>query len=605
MALIRLHGFTGLAPKIDPVYLKEYQSQSAINSRLDGGALRAWRNSKQITTLAKAGDIKTIYQMPTGEWLQFLEDVDIVKSQLADDATDRHYYTGTDTLRVTNNALVDIGGDNEYPEDSYIVGVPAPTGALTATLVPGTPTTSEDTAYVYTFVNAWGEESAPSPASNIVSVDFAAGESVNLTSFDSVPAGDYVPITKYRVYRAAVGITGADYLFVADITISGFVEPYNDAVTTDTLGEPIPTEDWDFPPTGLVGLTAMSNGMMAGFVGNKVYICEPYIPYAFPDKYSWTIPANIIGLGFFGSTLLVITDERPFAISGVVPEAMSMVRLPIRQSGVSKRSIVNMNRGVAYACPDGVQYIGEDGVRLLTDEYYTRKEWQALVPTASHAEQVDGNYVIFFSAQGQGLLLDPQTGPLFIDIDASAVWTDEAGDRMFMAVYDPVLAITNIREFNAGGSLLVYTWRSKAFIMPQLTAMTACKMNADFDAALTADELAELQAERDAAEAANLALIAAGDVCGDLNGHEINANTVPINGDCLYLLPDVPLAASYVLRIYGDDALLVEQTVNSVAPFRVPIVDRVNKYEIEISGQYPVRDVVLATSIRELKSLAT
>lgn len=679
MSTIRLHGFSGIAPKLDPVFLKPHQSQVAINSRLDGGALRAWRSNSNIAGLDLASEIKTIYQMPAGEWLQFNQDVDIVKSQLADDATDRHYFTGTDVPRVTNNTLVDssapssgtvdgatqanpcvlndtahglftgakitpsdVGGMveindieftvtvidadnfsldgidstaytafssagtwartlNEFPEDSYVLGVPAPTTAPTATLVSGAPVTPVDTAYVYTFVNAWGEESAPSPVSNIVACDFDV-ESIDLTTMDAAPTGDYVPISSWRIYRVASGTVGAEYLFVAEVTINTSSPQYNDSILTDALVEVIPTEDWNFPPSGLIGLTEMANGIFAGFVGNKVYFCEPYVPYAWPEKYSYTVPFDIVGLGSFGSTLVVMTKSRPYTITGTTPESMSPSKLPERQACVSKRSIVSFGLGVAYACPDGVYYIGEDGKRLLTEHYYTRKEWQDLVPTASHAERYDGNYVIFFTQSKTGLLIDPETGPTTLSIDADAVWSDDEGDRLYMAIYDDVALTTNINEFNAGGGRLVYTWRSKRFIMPQLLAMTSCKMNADYDATLSQTELDELQAERDALEILNAALISSGDLCSSINGNQINE--YPVNGDCLWILPTVPVVSSYVLKIYGDDNLLVEQTVNSVAPFRVNIEERYNDYEIEISGQYPVRDVVLATSIRELKAYA-
>jgi len=602
MSIIRLHGFAGIAPKLDSVFLKSHQSQVALNSRLDGGALRAWRANSDTAEISLAGEIKTIYKMPTGEWLQWNVDVDIVKSQLADDTTDRHYYTGTDVPRVTNNVLVDIGGNDEYPEDSYILGVPAPTGAPTATLVSGSPVTPVDTAYVYTFVNDWGEESAPSPVSNIVACDFDV-ESIDLTSLDAAPGGDIVPITKWRIYRVASGTVGADYLFVAEVTINVSSPQYNDSILTDALGEVLPTEDWDYPPTGLIGLTEMANGIFAGFVDNKIYFCEPYVPYAWPEKYSFTVPVDVVGLGSFGSTLVVTTKSNPYSITGITPESMSMAKLPVRQACVSKRSIVNLARGVAYACPDGIFYVGENGTDLLTKDYYTREEWQALIPSASHAEKYDGRYVIFFTSRKQAMLLDAQTGPSFLDIDADAVWQDDEGDRLYMAIYDEMALTTSIKEFNAGGGRLVYTWRSKSFLMPQLIAMTSCKMNADYEAKLTQEEIDEIQVERDALEILNAALIASGDICSSINGNMINE--YEIDGSCLWLLPVVPTTSSYVLKIFGDGVLLVEQTVTSVAPFRVPIMQRYNEYEIEISGQFPVRDVVLATSIRELKAYAS
>jgi len=596
MPRINLHGFLGAAPKIDARYLTPNQAQVSDNCKLSSGAVEGWRTNAQTKELALGGEVQTIHRAEGGQWLQFNVDVDIVKSQLADDATDKLYYTGTGEYRVTNNTLIDIGGNDEFPEDSYIAGLPAPTGAPTAALV-GTHTVPSDTAYIYTFVNAWGEESAPSPVSNIVAADFTTG-SVDLTGLSAAPAGDYVPITTWRIYRIAVGQTGADYLFVADVAINVSTPQYNDLILGTGLGETITVEDWDFPPADLIGLTEMANGIFAGFVGNVVYFCEPYVPYAWPEKYTFTFPVDIVGIASFGSTLIVTTKSNPYSVSGLSPDSMSMTKLPHRQACVSKRSLISMMDGVVYACPDGLFYIGDSGAKLITKEHYTRDEWSELTPSGSVAAQYDGRYVIFFGTTKNGFIFD-EKGPVGLNVEADALWVDDEGDKLYIAIYDQINQVTNVKEFNAGGSRLNYTWRSKAFSMPKKTSMSAAKINAAFDDLITQEELDAIQAERDYLEGLNAAVIASGEGIGDINGCEVNCRAV--NGHDLYDLPEVPTITSYVMRVFGDGNLIHERSVFSIEPFRIPISSKYNKYEIEVAGQYPIREVVIATSIRELQ----
>ena len=61
-------------------------------------------------------------------------------------------------------------------------------------------------AYVYTYVNKWGEESAPSPPSNIIRV--ADGATVTVSGIPAPPFG--YGITEVNIYRATTGFRPAD-----------------------------------------------------------------------------------------------------------------------------------------------------------------------------------------------------------------------------------------------------------------------------------------------------------------------------------------------------------------------------------------------------------
>lgn len=60
-------------------------------------------------------------------WLHWTTDVDVAKSPVAGDVTERTYFTGDGVPKVTNNTLVDQGGNDQYPEASYPLAVANPT----------------------------------------------------------------------------------------------------------------------------------------------------------------------------------------------------------------------------------------------------------------------------------------------------------------------------------------------------------------------------------------------------------------------------------------------------------------------------------------------
>jgi len=594
VAVIDIKGFRGIKPKLDPKFLASNQGQTADNCNLASGAMAPWRSPKKTKALAKTGDIKSIYYFDESLWLHWTEDVDVVRGPISGDTTERTYFTGTDAPRVTNSTLADAGSNEEYPEDSYIVGVPAPVNPITAALS-GSHSSPADTAYVYTFVNIWGEESAPSPVSNIVAADFSTG-SVDLTNLSQdFAGGDYVPVDKWRIYRIAVGATGAEYLFVTEITPNASSPQYNDAILNADLGEILPTEGWILPPASLKGLVMMGNGIMAGFDGNDIYFSEPFVPYAWPAKYSLISDYEVVGLGSYGNSLVVVTKYFPYIITGTTPESMSMDRLAYKQPGVSKRGIVSVAGGVIYPTPTGLFYIGDNGFIELTADHYTRKEWSLLIPNASFASFYDNKYIGYMPSVSKAICFDITTKELTTFTQKmSSLWSDPLEDKLYFVDTDD----NNVYEFNAGGGKYIFESRSKKFSLKNRTLLSAAKVIADFSAQLTDEELAELLLEQEAAIAENTTKIAAGLTYGALNFSFLNE--IDVNGDKLTHVPQVPVVADFIFQVYGDGALIYEDTVANDKPFRLPANKRYIDYEIVIFGQFPIQRVLLGSSIGDL-----
>lgn len=467
MTVLRVNAFNGTSPRTDARLLPDNMAVEAVNTKLQTGSLKPYKSTTQVATLSKPGTIRTIYRFgedvvgDANYWFHWTTDVDVVKGPLSDDPYERTYFTGDGVPKMTTNAIALTGGTN-YPMNAYILGLPAPSSAITAT-VSGTPTEAsslpETRVYTYTFVSALGEEGPPAGPSNGVNVQL--GQTVTLTGMSTVPSGAYNVTTK-RIYRSVQGSTGAGYLFVAEIAAAS--TSFTDNVLSANLGEALPSADWGAPPTDMKGLCLMANGIMAGFSGKDICFSEPFVPSAWPEAYRLQSDHQIVGLCPFGQSLFVGTEEFPYIISGVDPVSMIMTKLPNRQACVSKRSIVDMGGGVFYASPDGICLADATGIKLLTAELLTRDEWQAYNPSSISATQIDGRYFAFYDTGSvQGCLVFDPTG------DGAALWNS---DVYHTAMYNEVksdalyLATTGtVQKWDSSSTPLNYRWKSKVYVL--------------------------------------------------------------------------------------------------------------------------------------------
>ena len=454
--------FSGIAPRNNARLLADNQAQLANNCVVPSGVLRPLASNLSVMTLPKAGTIQTIHrfgQDVTADdqyWFHWAADVNVVRGMVYGDTQERTYWTGDGLPKVADNSIA-LSGGTQYPTNAYTLGVPDPATAPIAT-VGGTGAATalpETRLYVETFVTGWGEEGAPSSASN--EVDVTIGQTVRL-DLSQVPSGAFNLVSR-RIYRSVPGTLGTPFLFVAEIPLA--TAEYIDSKTADALGEQLPSLTYSMPPAELTGLVAMPGGVMAGFVGRDLYFCEPYKPHAWPIAYSMTVDSEIVALGVFDTTLLVLTKSNPFIVSGSDPSGYSMVKADIPQACVSKRSVVDIGGGVAFASPDGLFIVGGGSSRNLTEAHFTRREWQATNPAGLSGYLVDGRYVGFLSTGG--FVLDLVTGDL-VTLD----WTATAG------VYDPIrdalFLVTDsnkLVKFDAGSSAQSFKWRSKAFYVPK------------------------------------------------------------------------------------------------------------------------------------------
>lgn len=333
-----------------------------------------------------------------------------------------------------------------------------------------TPQSTETRVYAWTWVNkesGYEFESAPSAATT--SVDAYFDQKVEFSGRQAPPTG--YTVTHWRLYRSVSG----SYLFVAELPISQ--NTYTDTTLAEDLGEIIPSMTWTPPPATLRGLINLPNGIMAGFVGRDVYLCDPYHPHAWPEQYIQSVDYPVVGLGRMDTTLAVLTTGTPYFLQGSHPDSMTVVKSDLEQACAAKRSIVSTNGVVIYASPDGLVMLSSGGSKLITEQVFTRAQWQSYFrPESIHAYTHDLKYIAFYdngTTQG-GFIFDPTSGQFIMhDIYATAGYSDLQRDQLFLSAPDGA-----IRTW-IGGAAKSLTWKSKKFWMPKPVGYTCAQLEAE------------------------------------------------------------------------------------------------------------------------------
>ncbi|MCK7581023.1 MAG: hypothetical protein MZV65_38995 [Chromatiales bacterium] len=329
----------------------------------------------------------------------------------------------------------------------------------------------ETRVYAYTWVSSvagWERESAPSPAS--ASLDVFVGQGVRVTRPAETPDPQ---ATHWRLYRSVDGT----YLLASPEDIALDVTVYDDTLAADDLGEELPSLTWDAPPSGLRGLISLPNGMMAGFLGQDVYFCEPYRAHAWPSNYVMTVDYPIVGLGRLDTTLVVLTVGVPYIIQGSHPDSLVMVKADIEQACLAKRSIATIDNAIFYASPDGLMRLTTGGSELVTTALMTRAQWQALDPSDIHAYAYDGKYMAFYgNGRSGGFVYDTREAQFYFhEIGRiTAGYTDLLEDRLYVAAAGG-LVLAPWGE----GAPCAGVWQSKRFAFPQITGFSCVQLEAE------------------------------------------------------------------------------------------------------------------------------
>lgn len=547
MTGFKLQTFSGQAPKVYARLLPDDMAQVATNCRLDSGRLEPWKSNSpssiNFATGAISSATKSIYKHSSSVWIASNSELDIVRSPIAEDPHERIYLTGfSGSAGFPQMTTAQIVGNSTY----YRLGIPKPEDLTSVTLSPST-SANIDTevpqarSYIFTYVSYYGEEGVNCDAEAAQVVTVHTDQSVTL-DFPPNPSGNY-NLLKKRVYRTDAGGT---YRFVGDVAIA--TDTFTDNVLDAALGEEIPTSTFNAPaddtaadhPEGpMLGLVSMPNGILAGFAGQTVFFSEAFQPHAYPDEYKLTVKADIVALAPLNTGLLVLTKEKPAIIQGLDPSSMSMMEVDSSLSCVSKRSVVDMGEFVIYSSPDGLVMANESGLNLITDQTFTRDQWQEYTPSSVVGFHWEGHYVAFYNngTESKGFIFDPRGGKnsfVKLDFHATAGFNDLESDSLYLVVSGSLVV------FAEGTSNESFTWRGKKFYNPRPINPAVAKVECD------------------------------------------------------------SYSPNPTFKLYADGQLKHTQTVTSSNAFRLPSGYKANEFEIELSGAVPVNEVCVYESAEEI-----
>jgi len=496
MSTARMAPFGGMVPAVDDTLLQSTNSSLAKNTWLYQGSVWGLPTPKLIHTNADA-TITKVYRIPNNYtdpvhfsdslWLEFSNlDTDVIRSVVIDDQFDRYYWASSSSA-PRYNTLERIAAGNTGANAPFLLGIPQP-GTPTLVITSGGSSTQRSTAYVTTYVSAYGEEG---PVSNPVDGTGKVDAIWTLT-LPAPAAGDLGTdrnLTNVRIYRTVTGTDGTTtFFFVAELPIATTTYADSASDATVSLNEILSSTTWSGPPDDLQGWVTLTNGMIAGWRQNELWFCEPFRPHAWPARYTVTTEYPIVALGVLGQTLVVTTQGIIYTATGVDPSSISLVKLPGILPCTSRGSVVSAPDGVYFSSPQGLIVVSPGGVLNVTKELIHKDKWTAYVKTSTlRAARLSNSYYAFgssrfgvfdidafdnnafaqedFSGAKNGVLIDPTSASVAFNILTSEdaivnvmadAWSDEVfivrdGKTWWLDIGDPAVS----RD--------PYTWRSKKF----------------------------------------------------------------------------------------------------------------------------------------------
>ena len=460
-----ISSFGGIVPRAPDHALANYQAEIAHDCRLRKGTLEAWREPCKAADAVQGAKTPYVYGCCFLSWPEVVEACEV----------------GPDWPELY------VTGRTDHPErglrsdgccmEWLRLGVPAP---MTPPQASGPETCGRDSssrAYLYTYVNRWGEESAPSPASDVITVQ--DGAEVQVSGIAMPPEG--YGIVGANVYRAATGARDADgkvqkplsgWLFLAYVKFPK--SSLSDSVRDAGLGMPLDTEGDAPPPDGLRNICAVEGlARLAGTKGNRVYLSANLQPWNWPRKYELTLDWDAVHMKCVDQRLYVTTGSVPYVID--VSGCDDTKCTPVMEAGQplpdiscgSSASAIATPFGLIYSSPLGVALL-DHGARwtILTKKWFTPEQWRKLKPETAR-----------FAYWQTFLFIVTDAASFVLNIDGDAL-NDMKGAELTTISDSPVsmcstpsgelvlLEDGELRLWDMGSERRPYLWRSRELTGP-------------------------------------------------------------------------------------------------------------------------------------------
>lgn len=585
MGALRIALFGGRVPKLEPHLLPDTAAQQATNCKLSSGSLRPWWKPAKVGDLPFAGARSVYRYLHDGvrKLLAFRNHTTVTESALVNDSHGRIYYSDDTGFYITTKDDIAAG----LPASR--VGVPSPvTGTLQVHTQGGNSNTVETRVYAATLVSKYGEESAPGRTFT------ASGSADGLWQIKNLDqlyydAGLYPNVEKVRLYRTISSGTGTDYRMVEEWVIGDQPALYNDVKTASEIASAFAMSSlgWAPPPDELQGVIAVSGGFNAGFYGRTVCFSVPYYPHSWPEDYRLNVDDDIVGIGYFDNTVVILTTGPVAYALGTQPDAMTLIRNGQVAPCLSARSIASTTGAVLFASTEGLYMVSSAGVQNISQAFVTKDEWSQLNPSQLIGAVYETKYLGFYSdSLGFSFQFDdPTTAWTDVQLQGiTAVITDRTSNRILLAV-----GTEAVEWDGATNTPLTYSWRSKPLQLPKPSNFGALQLRGAF-------------LRQDPGRPVNAPL--PDPLLDDPLGYgQTGVNAVaPVDGPAAVDNYDPNYRSVYV-RVFGDGELVWSGRIADEAPERLPSDNKCHQWEVELTGSVPVTSVALATTFKALEEV--
>lgn len=436
---------------------------------------------------------------------------------------------------------------------------------------------------------------------------------VDKTTFVFRNNGDDIELTTTAggmLYHNCAPLTSSSPRFWG-LTSFAFTDDYD----VDTLSTQLDSEGHDAPPENLRGLTLYTQGIYAGFVGNQLFFSDKDKPYSWPAEYALTLDVEIVGLCTSGVYLVVLTEDSPYVVSGSNPKTMSYMRVDFPYPCVSKKSIVQMGYGVAYATHGGIAlYNPSSGASKLTQYVHSYDTWQAaLDPSTIVAVYHEDRYVASHSTGAFCFDKDPdssyarmtgkgnQLGGTMVSLDIAmkAGYVDQKSGYLYYVTDDYGF----VYKWDDRTQLpMTQEWKSKVIVTKDYMNLGAARVVADYTS-----------------EDAREAILKYNQQISEYNSFfwERMTQFAPINGPVDYTLEDgtsvavfgtfnaYPINGDSILkyrkseqeaypvtfRLWRNKELVFQANIGNSDIFRLPTGFRTDTFEVAVSSSVRIRAI--------------
>ena len=328
-------------------------------------------------------------------------------------------------------------------------------------------------AYCYTWIDAFGRESAPSlPVTVLDDVALAREHRITITE---PPPANMVGAQVYRAvsspHAAEPGKVDSRFLRCMWIPTNGNMNLVNLPPYDEAIGFELESQEYIPVPADASYMRETHGGYLVWSTNQDTMIqfSLRHIWYATHPTRTIQLPRGwkVMGIETVGDEVYVITDHKPLFIQPLEDKGVDGMRLDVMTifnapSGcLSSASICSTAWGVAYSSPVGMVVLHQNKAALPLTSMYDPQDWGAVSPTTCSAYW-DGRYFGF--REGSAIVVDlpdPQMAQgriasvTTLSVGADAAFADPYGHLYILPHGSNVLHMMHLT-----GDVLEYTYKT-------------------------------------------------------------------------------------------------------------------------------------------------